>query len=122
MTTVIGRTKSDACVTITVQEFDGNFVCGNSQEQIDAINLPASITEYRNRVESALLGYWGGNEIEWNIQSGEGSPKHVVSFASDYSDGMESDGGLQDEEESILFVIDAVRERVFSQGEFWVNA
>lgn len=110
---------------ITITEFEGNFVCGNSQDQIDAINLPASIEAYKTRVAKNIeaMNTCNADEVEFDVRPGEGSPGPVrVEFDEDIESDPDAAIDNERQREEIGFVVDAICERVFSQGEFWVNA
>lgn len=104
-----------ATITVTIQEFEGNFVCGNTEDQISAINLQQSICNYKSQVVKALFDFNPEIEIEWDLRKGEGDPKHTVTPGDGYELFAEEENGL-------LFTIDAVREKAFSLGEFWATA
>ena len=108
-----------ATITVTIQEFTGNFVAGNTDEQIAGINIEQSICNYQTAVEDALSGYNHKIRIEWDVRHGEGDPKHRVTAEDEYN--REYYVLQYSVVEDILFTADAVRERVFSQGEFWVT-
>lgn len=104
---------------LTICEFTGNFVSGASSEASDAINLDASICEYRKQVETAITALGADIEIEWDIRTGEGDPSPY--FHAEAVDPEDESGIWDNYEEEIKFSIDAIREKVFSQGTFWVE-
>ena len=107
---------------LTITEYAGNFVAGNTQEQVEAINLPASLHHYRGEVENSLMATSPKIDVEWDIRQGEGDPGACkVELGPELDDDPDSADNAR-EEELIAFMVDAVREKVFSRGEFWVNA
>ena len=98
---------------LTICEFTGNFVAGASDDTTNGIDLEQSICNYKTEVKNLFTSYYPGTEIVWDIRNGEGDPSryHCIEF-----------NATDDEDRDIIFEMDAVRERVFSQGTFWANA
>ena len=104
---------------ITICEYTGNFVCGQSSENIAAVNLDASVCEYRKQVETAIVALGADIEIEWDIRSGEGDPSPY--FHAEAVDPDDESGLWNGYEAEIKFSVDAIREKVFSNGTFWTE-
>ena len=108
---------------ITVVEYEGNFICGNSQEQTDAINLPASIESYKTQVRTLVevMNTCNAEEVVFDVRHGQGySGCMRVEFDEDIENDTEAAIDNERQRNEISFVVNAIREKVFSQGDFWV--
>lgn len=91
-------------ITISAQLYVGNMICGLDQENLDAVDLSASVAAYKMAVEAHL----SVDRVEWETIQGEASPK------------ITTDAALPQGNERSLAAFEDASDRVFSAGEFWV--